>query len=255
MTQTLDRLEQWKAANPEKVREHDRARHKAQTKWARRSIVAWDGEGCNLGDRQLYVLLANSRGESLVNRGGLTTVDCLRFLTDFSDPKDINVIFGGSYDANMWLADLPRKNLEQVWSTGQTHFAGYLIRYQWRKCFVVKSRDTGKVATIWDVLGFFQTRFVDTVKLWLPDVDVTEMEQMKEARPDFDLRNLDKIKAYNADECRLLVKVCTALFDAFDVAGITLNRYDGAGAAAAASRDGAATFVQHRFISAILTRD
>lgn len=237
MPVALDRRQYWRSyreKHSEQIREAQRVRRRAQTKWERRSIVAWDGEGCNLGDRQLYVLLANSRGESLVNRGGLTTVDCLRFLTDHAEPGDINVIFGGSYDANMWLADLPRKNLEQIWRSGQTHFAGYLIRYQWRKCFIAKSADTGRTATIWDVLGFFQTRFVDTVKLWLPEVDVTEMEQMKEARPDFDLRDLERIISYNADECRLLVRVCESLFAAFDVAGIRLNRYDGAGAIAAA---------------------
>lgn len=219
----------WRQANPEKRREQQ---HR-ESKWYRRSIVAWDGEGANIGDTQYYVLLANSRGERLVNRSGLSTVQCLDFLCRNAKKDDINVIFGGSYDANQWLADLPRTSLHELWKKGSTTFAGFWIKYQWRKCFMVKS-PTGHTAVIWDVLGFFQASFVETVKTWLPDVDVTEMEAMKLARPDFDMRNLDAIIEYNADECRLLVRVCEALFRAFDDAGITLNRYDGAGAAAAA---------------------
>lgn len=209
-------------------------KRRANTKWGKRSIVAWDGEGCNLGSNQLYVLLANSRGEAIVNRGGLTTVECLSFLTAHAKADDINVIFGGSYDANMWLADLPRTNLAEIWKTGKTRFAHFYITYQWRKRFTVTNTQTNGSAVIWDVLGFFQTKFVDTVRLWLPEVDVTEMEAMKEARPTFDLRLLDEIIKYNAEECRLLVRVCENLFAAFDVAGIRLNRYDGAGAIAAA---------------------
>lgn len=203
-----------------------------QSKWARRSIVAWDGEGCNFGDQQLYVLLANSRGDSIVNRGGLTTMQCLDFLCDHARKEDINVIFGGSYDANMMIADLPRRNLEELWKEGHTRFGPFYIRYQWRKCFMV-SRNDGGGCTLWDVLGFFQKKFVDTVADWLPEFDTSAMAAMKDARPSFDLRNLPEIIAYNADECRVLVQVCEALFEAFDIAGITLNRYDGAGAIAA----------------------
>ena len=224
-----ERLREWREANPELYR----AQQSRATKWFRRSIVAWDGEGANMGDRQYYVLLANSRGEKIVNRSGLTTIQCLSFLCEHAHQTDINVIFGGSYDANQWIADLPSVNLRELWSKGSTTFAGYWIRYQWRKCFMVKDAE-GRTAVVWDVLGFFQSSFVETVRTWLPEVDVTEMERMKLARPDFDMRDLDAIVEYNADECRLLVRVCETLFRAFDDAGIVLARYDGAGAAAAA---------------------
>lgn len=224
--------ERIKREQPEKYREQRREQKRRARKWYHRSIVAWDGEGCNLGSDQLYVLLANSKGDTLVNRGGLSTYECLSFLCANTNPRDINVIFGGSYDANQWLADLPRKNLEEIWTKGVTHFAGFWISYQWRKRFCVKD-EKGNSATIWDVLGFFQGAFVDVVKLWLPSEDVSKMAAMKLARPSFDLRELDEIIEYNADECRLLVRVCEELFKAFDHAGIVLNRYDGAGAVAA----------------------
>lgn len=232
--QVAERKREWRKNNAEKNREQKRASRKRNSKWVLRRIVAWDGEGCNLGDEQLYVLLANSAGDYLVNRSGITTYQALNFLCDHNDPKAINVIFGGSYDANMILADLPRTNLGELWTTGSTRFAGFYIRYQWRKCFTVKRQNDAKAFVLWDVLGFFQKAFVDTVQDWLPDEDVAQMASMKAHRPDFDLRELDQIIAYCLDECRLLVKVCTALFDAFDVCDVVLNRYDGAGAAAAA---------------------
>ena len=228
------KLRAWKDANPDKVRASRNKHRKAHSKWVLRNIVAWDGEGCNLGDEQLYVLLANSNGDYLVNRSGITSYQAMTFMCDHSNAKDINVVFGGSYDVNMIVADLPRKNLEELWTTGATRCFGFYIRYQWRRCFNIKRQSDGKSFVLWDVLGFFQATFVKTVHDWLPDEDIEKMASMKAHRPDFDFREIDEIIAYCLDECRLLVRVCDALFDAFDTAGVVLNRYDGAGAAAAA---------------------
>ena len=85
---------------------------RTKTKWERRKIVAWDGEGANLADgRHVYNLLANSEGTMIYKAGGLSTVQVLTFFLKHGDPKAINVIFGGSYDVNMFLEDLPYDKL------------------------------------------------------------------------------------------------------------------------------------------------
>ena len=216
-----------------------------QSKWDRRNVVAWDGEGANisLADgsvRQLYVLLANSKGQHVLDPLGLSTTSCLDFLCDNADEKDINVIFGGSYDANMMLADLPRSALHRLWTEGQCTYRDFYIRYTWRKCLTVKRRSKtpgrkwdGSI-TLWDVLGFFQATFVRTVESWLPDVDVDWLAEMKAGRGTFRLEDIDEIIRYCHYECDLLVRVCVALFDSFADADIRLTRFDGAGAVAAA---------------------
>ena len=220
------------------------------SKWDNRSVVAWDGEGANItrpdgSIRQVYVLLANSKGQHILDPLGLSTTACLDFLCDNASEGDINVIFGGSYDANMMFADLPRSAVQRLWTAGQCTYRDFYIRYTWRKCLIVKRRGRGGgkgpkgpkwsgSVTLWDVLGFFQSTFVRTVESWLPEVDLTWLSTMKAGRGTFSLEGIDEIIRYCHYECDLLVQVCRALFDSFDTAGIRLTRFDGAGAVAAA---------------------
>lgn len=219
--------------------------HPKQSKWDERSIVAWDGEGANVqlldgSTRQLYVLLANSKGQHVLDPLGLSTTACLDFLCDNASDKDINVIFGGSYDANMILADLPRVAIQRLWTEGQCSYQDFYIKYTWRKCLIVKRRNPFRPTqwsggiVLWDVLGFFQQTFVRTVEEWLPDVDIDWLASMKAGRGQFNLEDLSEITRYCHFECELLVRVCKALFDSFDAAGVRLTRFDGAGAVAAA---------------------
>lgn len=91
-------------------------------------FIAIDGEGRNdpskntsymsgKGDKakeitseyQAYTLLCASTGEYIENSKGLSSLECLHFLCTLGIkyPKAQFVIFGGGYDANMWLRDLP----------------------------------------------------------------------------------------------------------------------------------------------------
>jgi hypothetical protein len=212
-----------------------------QSKWDNRHIVAWDGEGVNveLEDgtvRQLYVLLANSNKQRLVNTEGISSVTALDFLCDYAKASDINVIFGGSYDANMILADLPRAAIARLWAEGQTSYREFYVRYIWRKCLIVKRRgvDTKWEAgiTLWDVLGFFQKSFVKVVQEWLPEEDVGWLAEMKAERGTFRMEEIPQIVKYTDLENQLLVRVCGKLFGSLEDAQIRLNRFDGAGAIA-----------------------
>jgi hypothetical protein len=212
------------------------------SKWDNRSIVSWDGEGVNVeledgSVRQLYVLLANSRGQRITNTNGISSVSALDFLCDYAEEADINVGFGFSYDTNMFLADFPRSSIARLWAEGQCFYRQFYIRYVPRKTLIVKRRGIETKwaggATIWDVFGFFQKSFVKVVQEWLPGVDVSWLSEMKESRGSFKMEELPQIVRYTDLENRLLVRVCERLFDSLGDAGVRLTRFDGAGAIAA----------------------
>ena len=146
------------------------------TKWERRKIVAWDGEGANLSDgTHVYNLLANSDGVRILNHDGLPTKEVLNFFIRYGDPQAINVIYGGSYDINMLLVDLPIEKIATLWQTGSCYWEDYRIWYTPRKKFTVQKLylQPGKkklrhvTFTLWDVLGYFQTTFVAACRKWL----------------------------------------------------------------------------------------
>lgn len=218
---------------------------KTKTKWERKSVVAWDGEGANIDGEHIYNLLANSKGDMLTNPDGLTTQEVLDFFIDHGHKYDINVIYGGSYDVNMFLRDLPDDKVQTLWDEGNVMWGYYRIYYAPRKKFTVqryyyeanptggKPKLTYDSFTLWDVLGYFQTSFVVACRKWLGDLAVLdEIETMKFHRSEFKPEELPEIIEYNHKECMLLVQLMGALFTALDNAGIKLVRYDGAGSIA-----------------------
>lgn len=216
---------------------------KPLTKWERRKIVAWDGEGANLADgTHVYNLLANSDGVCIINHSGLGTEEVFNFFITYGDPKAINVIYGGSYDCNMLLVDVPYDKLKVLWKTGSVYWKQWRIFYTSRKKLTVQrlyrkpNGKPGKITfVLWDVLGFFQSSFVAACRKWLGDLEIlNEIEQMKWERSVFSVDKIEAIKDYNAKECELLVLLMQALFEAMDTAGIQLQRFDGAGAIASA---------------------
>jgi hypothetical protein len=210
------------------------------SKWERRSIVAWDGEGANLDDgTHVYNLLANSRGDYIIDYEGLSTEKVFDFFIDKSKTTDINVIFGGSYDVNMILRDIPKTKLLLLWNYGKCYWKSYKIQWAPRKKFSVQkiseSGRLGKSFVLWDVIGYFQSSFVVACKRWLGDLDVLDsIEDMKLKRSSFKSEDIDSIIDYNKKECELLVMLTEHLFASLDEAEVTLLRYDGAGSIAAA---------------------
>ena len=245
------RLERTLSGKPIKERKGDRHKPrkrephsggKRKTKWERRVIVGWDGEGANLADgTHVYNLLANSRGDYILNHEGLTTKGAFEFFFTHSNTRDINVIFGGSYDVNMILRDVPQDRLKHLWDTGATFWNEYQIIYAPRKKLTItRYYHLGKKLKkqsfiLWDVLGYFQTSFVVACRKWLGDLPILdEIEDMKHQRSQFSTREIKEIIRYCINECQILVRLMEALFDAMDEGEIRLNRYDGAGSIAAA---------------------
>jgi len=213
-----------------------------KSKWERRVIVAWDGEGANLSSGEhVYNLLANSKGDYILNHEGLSTQGVFDFFFHHSNPRDINVIYGGSYDVNMILRDVPQEKLKVLWNEGAVFWNEYRIIYAPRKKLTLTRyfHKAGKLKKesfiLWDVLGYFQSSFVVACRKWLGDLPILDkIEDMKHQRSGFDVAHIKEIIQYNQHECNLLVKLVESLFDAMDEGEIKLSRYDGAGSIAGA---------------------
>lgn len=212
---------------------------KLLSKWDRRLIVAWDGEGVTREDgSHIYNLLSNSDRVWIDEDKGLGTERIFEFLLSQSNQRAINVIYGGSYDVNMWLRDVPIEKLLMLWQEGKCYWRQYKITYAHRKKFSLSEvrQDGGKARNIviWDVLGYFQTTFVDACTKWLGELPILDsIQEMKYQRSSFQVEDFAKVLEYNHMECSLLVDLMTSLFSAMDEAGIRLTRYDGAGSIAA----------------------
>ncbi len=220
-------------------------------------FCAWDGEGTYDNEHSRYILLCNSQGEHRYNPQGLSTQQCLDFLveTAAASKRAIHVGFGFSYDANMILADVPYDTLSLLHARGKVGKSTtirlddywYRIRYMPRKRLSVARitysekwsafEKTRFRITIYDVLGFFQTSFVHALEQWMPTTNkeaIATIERMKAQRSMFHVEQIDEIREYCLSECTLLAELCDELREALKTADITINRWDGAGAIAAA---------------------
>lgn len=254
------------------VRPNPRPYVKEPSKWERRSIVAWDGEGANLvcnrcsgiggydyrdanddrirewavckdchasGTIHVYNLLANSNNDLIINLEGLSTIEVFDFFMTHSNPRDINVIYGGSYDINMILKDVPKDKLQRLWDSGSCYWNHYRIIWATRKKFSVQkvgpNNKIVKSFVLWDVIGYFQSSFVVACQRWLGELPVLDdIQSMKLQRSTFKSEDIDSIIEYNKKECLLLVLLMERLFSSLDEAEVKLVRYDGAGSIAAA---------------------
>lgn len=231
--------------------------HKRKTPLPK-EFIAWDGEGVTLEDNShLYILLMNSNGESIISYGGLSTEQCLNFMCDtaLKNPSKIHVCYGASYDVNKILKDIPRRQLEILQKTNRVYWKNYRLEFIARKHFTIsrypiqKNRTYGDklkrkpevTITLWDVIGFFQSSFVKAIKAFFPDkndqndLKLATIIAGKDKRGKFTNDMIDNtIIPYTTLELAALVK----LMDKFQLycrqAGIILQRWDGAGAAAAA---------------------
>lgn len=243
------------------------------SKWATGEFIALDGEGENYGELEAfkvpkggktyhaqdhrYTLLAASTGESLYNGGSrLDTLACLDFLLDLSDAhtKAIFVIFAGSYDINHMLMFGFRKAALKEISSGISYSfkeenIEYQVEYRPRKSLTIRrgltffkdKNDKWKTKwasriVIWDVFGFFQENFVGVMGKWLgkDHKHYDFIKEMKLKRGDFAHVSQSTINRYNACELECLVELMDKVKSAIDGLDLKVNRWDGAGAIAAA---------------------
>lgn len=186
-------------------------------------FVAYDGEGWD----DKFVLLGNSLGERVVNKEGLTSLQCLELLGVQYDQVVKRVFFSFSYDVNHILRDVPDKDIEVILRGESIMYEGYRISYI-----------PGKILTVngykyYDVFSFFARSFVKVVELMLGKDRVTEhLLAGKAARGEFESWDLDKIIAYNDEELALMVEICDLLKASFEKIGVYLTQWYGPGAVA-----------------------
>lgn len=252
----------WKPRGGANARRGSRGKH--LTKFTRGEFIAWDGEGVTIREgpragEHVYTMLVASRGDGraswhIVNPDGLSTWDCLDLLTRVAaeHPKAVHVAYGASYDVNMMLGALSRaqaqalKNGDRV-TVGSGERA-FRVQYRARKSFSVKRsrwhvergalkrKDTGLI--LWDVLGFFQGTFVKTIESYLgKDYPALPMiRENKAKRHEFDASpdGIATTLRYCLAECDALVRIMETLREYMREANLTVARWDGAGACAAA---------------------
>lgn len=188
-------------------------------------------------DPQPYVLLANSKGDSIISdKNGLRTADCFELMlkTKQRYPNSIFVGFGFNYDINQILRDLPEERLWQIHDDNWTVWRGYWIKWLPGKSLTVAQRITRRSFVVYDVFGFFQSSFLDACHKYLgDDPDLLLIEKGKAARDAFDYKDLDTfIKPYNTLECSLLVKMMNILRNDLHSVGIFPGLWHGPGAIA-----------------------
>lgn len=213
---------------------------RARNKWQTATFVAWDGEGVTVKGRHRYVMLRNSEHAGVTDGKGLTTKRCLDALLAgiAATPNAWHVGFAFSYDVNMIVGSFARPQLARLHAGRWVAWRNYRLRYRRAKSFTVQrhTADGWRGGTIWDTFGFFQSSFVracEAYDIGAPHVRAA-VAAMKTARSAFRASDLAAIESYCESECELLVQLMWKLKSYFEEAGLKVNRWDGAGAVAAA---------------------
>lgn len=203
---------------------------------------AFDGEGAEINNRHEYILLNNSDKECIYDVNGLDHEECFEYLLDCHerDPKRINVVFAGGYDANLWLRGLSKDEILRINEADgkyyvRTDCGKYEIRFVQRKYFAIKRPKQKSAFLIWDVFGFFQCAFLSAMKQWLPNSPLYDLiAEGKKRRTSFDANDIHFIKKYCDAELVALVQMMEILRNALLELDLKITRWDGAGAIAAA---------------------
>ena len=228
----LTRREKYESARPGRQRERD------TKKYLSRPFVAWDGEGTDNPDgSHAYVLLANSVGAKITAPPpkGLATIDIFEFLLSESERigDAIHVMYGSSYDINMMLSDLSRREIEWVKNLRTARIWDY--RIQWRAGKVFRLADKTRSILIYDIVSFFQCSFVNACDGYLGTdwLDRDRIIREKANRQDFQYADIEQITIYNDAELVNMVRLADELRTRLDRAGLRIPRWDGPGAIAA----------------------
>ena len=215
--------------------------------------IGIDGEGQGR-DIHKYTFLAaatedGKRRWSVENKNGLSSLDCLSFFMMLpADAKLFTYFF--SYDLTKILEDLPNELIYLLWRPGlrargpdaplyagpkPIKWNGFHINMRASKLSIFHPK-TGKRLIIWDIGKFYQSKFVESLKLWKvgDETSLDSMAEMKEQRSNFDKLSFDGIKAYCFSECMHLATLARKLCDAHDEAGLKLKSFYGAGSSASA---------------------
>lgn len=209
-------------------------------------FVGVDGEGGDTDQGYHAYWLLRVGPNRLVPHPGkirLSSQDCLSFLCD--QPRDKTyVVYFGDYDVTKWLEDLPFETLKRLMDRSKRMYGTgprkilypqdwreFEIEYLPRKEFKVRRIGEKDWFVMNDVGSFFQTSFVEAIKLW--KVGTEEEQAMiaaeKARRGAFQFSDLATVDEYNALEIRCLQDLMGKFRDACVQAGIVPTKWQGPG--------------------------
>ena len=227
-----------------KASEKRRRQRVSIERYLTKPFVAWDGEGYTLPPtaedieagrpgEHIYNLLANSDGQQIIDRDGISTVRAFEMFLRSRDGVT-NIIYGGNYDINMILKDVPQEKLRTLYEDGSVWWQDYLITWRIGKSFHLKHGK--RTFLLYDILPFFQTPFVQACDDYL-GTDWPGREQViadKARRGTFTAEEIEDVTQYNEYELQSLTKLADELRDRLWKVGIRVSRWDGPGAIATA---------------------
>lgn len=228
---------------------HANSKWETDVKYLSREFIAWDGEGITKPDgSHIYVMIGNSKGGYIADPQGLHTGDIFRFLlAEYAKYRDAwHIIYGGSYDSNMWLSNAPKAVVEGIYTHDYYRWGRTTIQWRRGKSFYLRlDKETApyeKGVTVYDVVSFFQCKFTKACEDYLgPDYPYrAEIEANKALRSSFSRKDIPAMKQYMMHEVELLVLLMVELRARLNAVTLRPRRWDGPGAIAAAllSREG-----------------
>jgi DNA polymerase type B, organellar and viral len=214
--------------------------------------VGLDGEGYGRNPHHYAMMgAASSDGEHKWNLSpaqgpALRTAECLDFILSLPERAKI-FMFSFNYDITKIISDLPAESIALLvraerrprapgkgFGPRPIRWKGYKLNWEGSKFTVQRG---AKVRVIWDLFKFYQSSFMNALRLWkIGDPETLGIiEKMKQQRGDFDktwgsVEGRKEILRYCLLECELLGQLAIKLIQAHDAVGLKLHRvFHGAG--------------------------
>lgn len=210
------------------------------------------------GDKDWTVCAANPK------KAGLTSVECLDLILELPTKRTKIFSFAFNYDITKIITDLPDRTIYRLMRPDLPSRRGkfgpkavewcpqgckkldehrklichcdggaYALNLQGTKLSV---RRGAKRVVIWDLIKFFQSKFVNALEAWKVGDEALwkRMKAMKDKRADFDKESKQAVESYCLEECRCMAQLARKLIQSHTDAGLQLRTYYGAGSSGAA---------------------
>jgi len=184
--------------------------------WARaKNFLAVDGEAIE----GRYVLLACSDGSSIETLDGVSTYECLEYLTTRSEKTLWGFAF--DYDVNQILSGLSTTQLTKLARRNSLYFGEYRIMHIPGKLFRVTNRSLGTTVSVWDAFSFVRKSFAHWIEKWglLTGDELEFIKEMKDLRSTFTDSQFDTVRRYCFAELDYLHRGVDELIDRVRAAG------------------------------------